>query len=321
MQSYEKNIRNFSSQLSRDSLVARNLRPTERKKFDGIILCGMGGSGLAGDVIFNNSKYLGIKVPIVVWKDYGIPPETIFENPLFIFISYSGDTEEVLTGFAEVGSSNACAVGTGGRLKSISNKRSVTFIEIPQMDSEPRQAIGYLTYGALLAIKLKIGGSKIPDLRNIIKPSKLRSDCMSLSHQLDKHIVVVYTDFQHSFLAYNWKIRLNETAKIPAFAGVLPETNHNEIESYQNNKHKLAVLFLTTGVESARIKKRIIITKKVLRRNNTKFFEYTIKGRNKFEKTWNSSVAADWVSLFIAERNKINPSLTNNISEIKKALK
>ncbi|MDY6915956.1 MAG: SIS domain-containing protein, partial [Candidatus Cloacimonadota bacterium] len=61
-------------------------------KIERIVICGMGGSAISGDIAaaaFNSI------IPISVVKDYNIP--YVDEKTLVICISYSGNTEETLS--------------------------------------------------------------------------------------------------------------------------------------------------------------------------------------------------------------------------------
>jgi glucose-6-phosphate isomerase len=74
MPTYHTNLHFFPLEFSRTNITARRFTALRGgKKPDGIVVIGMGGSGLAGDLLVHFSHSLKLPVPVVVWKDYGIP--------------------------------------------------------------------------------------------------------------------------------------------------------------------------------------------------------------------------------------------------------
>ncbi len=61
-------------------------------EYDSLLVMGMGGSGVAGDVLSLLSNQVSSK-NIIVRKSYSVPKKLIENNPFCLFISYSGNTE------------------------------------------------------------------------------------------------------------------------------------------------------------------------------------------------------------------------------------
>ena len=98
MRSYLEQILDFPKQFGLENLRLLNAsRLKSGREPDGLIFVGMGGSGLPATLFSGLREYANLRLPIVVWKSYGLP-EHSFKNPLYIFISFSGNTAETLSG-------------------------------------------------------------------------------------------------------------------------------------------------------------------------------------------------------------------------------
>ena len=112
----------------------------------GLVVCGMGGSAIGGDLAM---AALGDRAtrPITVVRGYAleswIPPES-----LVLCASYSGETEETLACFEAAGAAGAQRVvlTTGGTLAELAREEGVPVIGVPA-GMQPRAAVVYMTIG------------------------------------------------------------------------------------------------------------------------------------------------------------------------------
>ena len=126
--------------------------PENYKEVENLVMCGMGGSGLAGCIV--ESVFSGsLRIPIVRVNDYNLPG---FANnkSLVVCSSYSGNTEEAISNANEAINRKAkwMAIGTGGELEKLARSNNVPFNKIePQHNpsNQPRMAIGYSLTGQL----------------------------------------------------------------------------------------------------------------------------------------------------------------------------
>ena len=81
-----------------------------RDDVDSVLVLGMGGSGIVGDLLPVVAGPF-MPVPVVVVKGYE-PPSYVTDRTLVFAISFSGDTEETLDA-----ASTAAAAGGGTRVK------------------------------------------------------------------------------------------------------------------------------------------------------------------------------------------------------------
>lgn len=323
MDSYLKNVVEFNKQLGREGLSSYNLKDLKNKKVDGLFVLGMGGSGLAGEVLVATRKEIGLKAPLVLYKDYGLPDKDIygFKNPFYVFVSFSGNTEETVSGLQAALKSPAikkssAVIATGGELLQLAEKHGLPTVSFPASDLTPRQATGRMFYGLMEILReLKLVSSRDFSMTHLSTLS-FKSAGKSLAKKLSGSLPIFYTDEAHRHLGYFWKIRINETAKTQAFLNVLPEMNHNEIVSFEKPIARTSAIFINSA-EKNRLNTRIDITKNLLKKSGAKIISLNPKGKSSLEETWNMIMLADWTSYFMAEINKVKPAPVKIVEELK----
>src|SRR3989344_95087 len=133
-----KVIEDFPHQCRTALPLAKGM--TVSGKVDKIVVAGMGGSAVGGDLL---RLYMSeSKIPVFVVRDYKVP-NFVDENTLFFAVSYSGNTEETIAAFDDAQRKKAkiIAVTSGGQLASKAKK----VIKIP-LGLQPRAALGYLFF-------------------------------------------------------------------------------------------------------------------------------------------------------------------------------
>ncbi len=306
MNHLEKNISEFGKQLTEKHLIGFNLEKLSDARPDGIVIAGIGGSTLVGDVLKGIQEEIGLNLPIVVWKDYGIPKHW-FKKPLYVFISFSGNTEEPLSGFTALlkrGEKRLAAVSSGGKLKDWSLAGRIPLVSFSAGNLTPRQTTGIMFYGLTKLLKVAGLKIKIKDLSKRVISNSFRKEGKKIASHLKDKTVVIYTDEPHRHLGYIWKIKLNETAKNPAFNNVLPEMDHNEITGFDGRKFNGAAIFIESA-SNPRMKKRFKLTEKLLKERGIRIIKLRLSGKTEIEKTWNMMVLADWTSYFLAKLNGV----------------
>lgn len=318
MVSYEENIAKFGEQLSFKNLADFRLKKPAKTRPDGIVICGMGGSGIPGIIIESFSEEMNIPVPTIIVKDRKIP-RLYFKNPFFIVVSFSGETMETLACLKQVltikSKSGAAVVTSGGKLKSFADKCGLPLVIFRAGDLTPREASGTMVHGIVKVLKAVFPPMKTSPLKGF-EPLRLKSFGKQLARKAKDRNILIYTDHSFAHLGYIWKTNLNETAKIPAFTNNYPELNHNEIAGFEKAKGAWAIFWLKEK-SSAVLNEKIKIISKIIG-NRVKSFEVPIEGRNVQEKTWNSIVLSHWVSLNLAKLNKVDPRKTKIIDKLKK---
>jgi len=320
----EESIKKISEQFTYEPVIENQSAYTSSERF---ILGGMGGSHLAADIL--KTRRPGIE--LYVHRNYGLPPfdEDFLKSALCIASSYSGNTEETLSFFNEAYEKglNIMAVSTGGALLERAKELGRPYIELPQTGIQPRMALGYFLIALATIIKDREVLSELGALATDLKPKESRVEAVELAKSLENHIPVIYTSAENVWVAYNWKIKFNETAKIPAFYNVIPEVNHNEmtgfdsIESTRKLSAPFRFIFIKDSADHPLIRKRMDILEKLLEERGHEVISRELSGKTQLERIFNSLTLADWTALELSTLYGTEPEAVPMVESFKKLLK
>ena len=117
----------------------------EVQSYKDLLIVGMGGSGVSGDVlklILNETTQINVEVR----KAYGIPEVIAQRKPKCLFISYSGNTEETVEAVNDAIKYNLdwSVISSGGRLLELAKEHNKPFVKVPE-GLQPRAAFGLMT--------------------------------------------------------------------------------------------------------------------------------------------------------------------------------
>jgi glucose/mannose-6-phosphate isomerase len=267
-------------------------------------------------------------IDLYVHRDYGLPPfsDEFFKKSLLIASSYSGNTEEVVS-FVEqalVRGYPIAIVTCGGKLLELAEKNSLPHIKLPDVGIQPRSALGFSTVAlAKLTGDLELL-AELRELSQKIVPGTFEKDGKKLAEKLKGKIPLVYSSVKNLPLAYNWKIKFNETGKVPAFYNLFSEMNHNEISGFdpssgvKNLITNFSAIFLTDDADNSHIQKRMVVCKKLYEKQGIETFSEPLAGGTILERAFNSLLLADWTALYIANASGADPEKVPLIEEFKK---
>ena len=304
-------------------------------QYDSLLVMGMGGSGVSGDVLSLLSKEVSSK-NVTVRKSYSIPTKLIELNTFCLFISYSGNTEETISGLEDAIKNNLdwAVISSGGKLIDLALEHSKEYIKIPE-GLQPRAAFGYLTQAVCKIVDVVEGTDFLKDLRdagdylndilNKKEDSEIYIEAKSIASQVNKKTCVIYGGTELSELvASRWKTQINENSKSKAFVGSMPEVHHNEILSWdadlEGSKSSFVLIFLRDDSENSQISKRFNLTKKLL---GEKVKIFNIKPKSKgttLIKLMELVLLGDLFSLSLAEELNMVPEDIEGIENLKKLL-
>ncbi len=323
MKNNNTNFEKLSLTIKEQLMHSFKIENKERlKKAESFILSGIGGSALAGGII----KGYKPETPLSVHRGYGLPFIKDKKKTLIIFSSYSGNTEEVLSGLkeAKIKRLNFAIIAKGGKLIEIAKKDKIPYIQIPDIGLEPRMALGFSAKALAKIIGEKKGTIEMEKTAEKINFPTLKEKGEIYSKKIEDLIPVIYASDKNVEIAYNLKIKLNENAKYPAFYNEIPESNHNEISSFNSKTLKFAKallpVFLRDKEDHARIEKRMEITKEIYKKEGFKIIEIEIPKGTFFDKYFISGALFDYITLFLAKEYNTNPISIPTIESLKKKL-
>src|SRR3989338_5400904 len=296
-------IMNFNLQFGYRLVVENKNRLKKYRKF---IVAGMGGSHLSGDLI----RAVYPDIDITIHSDYGLPyvSKTDVKHTLVIASSYSGNTEETIDAFRTAIKRKIplAAMTTGGILLNHAKKQNIPYVELPETGIQPRMSLGF---GVLALLSLVGRGESIGELSLLVdrlRPRDFEKKGKSLAKKLYGRTPIIYSSLRNYAIAYNWKIKFNETGKVPAFYNILPELNHNEMTGFdvkagtRGLSKKNYFIFLRDAEDHPRILKRMSILKKLYNDRGLIVETIDIKGSTRFHKIFSSLVLADWTAYYTA---------------------
>lgn len=311
-------VKNFASQFTYEPEIQSWSFSGE---FDRYIVAGMGGSGLAAQLLQTWSP----EIPLEVYQNYSSP--LLFEKigkTLIIAISYSGNTEEVISVFnaAIEAKHPVIAVAVGGKLLELAKKYSVPFITLPNTGIQPRAAIGYMIRALLKILNNTKGLEETSALADSLNTGSFEDRGKALAGIIQGKIPIIYSSERNRAVAYNWKISFNETGKIPAFYNIFPELNHNEMIGYGIAKlaQKFQFIFLRDDQDNTRIVRRMDLLEEEFKKQGHLIENVFMHGKSEFEKIFSSIVLAWWAAYYIAQSYGQDSEEVNFQEDFKKQL-
>ncbi|MGC9610899.1 MAG: SIS domain-containing protein [Minisyncoccia bacterium] len=316
MASYEENLTGFKNQLSFKGLSALNLKTLSEVKPNGIVVFGMGGSGIPGIILEKLADEMKIPVPVVAVRDDKLP-RLFFKKPLFIAVSFSGETAEtlkILNAVLKIKNASVAAITGGGKLKKLAKREKLPSVFFRKGGLTPRESSAKMFYGIVRVLN-RVFPIKVLNSPKLANQSQLKNLGKKLARAANNRDVLIYTASEFSHLGQVWETNLDETAKTPAFANVFPELSHNEIAGFKKKSGNWIIFWLK---DKSTDDKKIKNIEKILGGEGIKSVEIPLTGGNKQEKTWNSILLSHWTALELAKLNKINPRKTEIIDKLKK---
>ena len=298
-------------------------------KFKAVIICAMGGSALGGEILKTWLEDHKTRVPLIINRNYSLP-KFVDKEYLVLFISYSGNTEEVLSAFKEAQRKKLkiAAITSGGKLAKACKKKNVPLVLFPK-NYPPRTTLGF-QFGSLvkLLFKARIIKNKekaILSLEKELSSKKLEAQGKRLAKKLKNKIPLIYASDKIKEIARIWKIKFNENSKVPSFHNYLPELNHNEMVGFSRiEKQKIGkfhALILRDAKDNPKILKRMKLTAEILRGKKIKVDFIKMEGKNTLSKIFSSLILSDWASYYLALENKIDPIPVELVEKFKKKMK
>ncbi|MBP2671904.1 MAG: bifunctional phosphoglucose/phosphomannose isomerase [candidate division NC10 bacterium] len=326
----------FPAQVEEALAIGRAARlPRPPRGITSIVLTGLGGSAIAGDLL---RSYLAGKldVPLIVNRHYTLPA-FVGRGTLVLVSSYSGNTEETNAAHraAERRGAKILCISSGGITSTLAARHGRPLIRIPG-GLPPRGALGYSFFPLLLALtRMGFVPSRAREIAETVAllraqakafsdPASEGNPAAAIAEMLNRRIGIIYAaaDLLEP-VATRWRGQLEENAKTLAFSHILPEMNHNEIVGWQvltGAMKEMQVIFLRDSEDHPRVQTRIDVTRSLLLPYTGRITEVWSQGVGRLARMFSLVQLADWVSLYLAAAHGVDPMPVAAIDRLKKAL-
>lgn len=309
--------------------------PNAYRQVKRVAIVGVGGSAIGGDLL-RTLVMEECPIPVLVHRDY-VLPGFVDAQTLVIVCSYSGNTEEALTGFdgALQKGARLLSITTGGELERRSRELGLPLCSY-RYESQPRAALGYslmFLLGVFQCLGWVAGTSgHVAEAVSVMRRWHVEIDASvplaenaakQLAQKLHQRLPVVYAAEHLSEVARRWKGQFNENSKSWAVFDVLPELNHNTVVGYPlppalpGLAH---VLMLTSSLNHARVLLRFDITRQLLQRDGYACQVIRARGKGKLAQVLSLVHFGDYVSYYLAMLNGVDPWSVGNIEFVKNRL-
>ena len=295
----------------------------------GLLVAGVGGSAIGGELA---AAALGRRAsrPVRAVRDYSLEPWT-GDDTLVLCASYSGGTEETLACFEEATERGMPRVvlTTGGELAERARAEGVPVIGVPS-GMQPRAAVVYMVVAALECAALCGAG---PSLRGELEGAEALlarlveewgpdsagdSPAKALARELHGAMPVLYGAGPTVAAAQRWKNQINENAKLPAFWGELPESDHNEVCGWDRAAElgRMRAVFLDDPGIDERTRRRIDPTARIAQPAS----RVEAVGDDATQRVLSLVLLGDLVSVYLAALGGVDPWEIEAIDRLKAEL-
>jgi glucose/mannose-6-phosphate isomerase len=308
----------------RDALWRVESARLEPSEAAGLMVCGMGGSAIGGDLA---AAALGDRLtrPLLTVRGYGLPSWATPEWAV-LCSSYSGNTEETLACFAaaEALGARRLVASTGGELVDGAREGGVPVIGLPGILPAPRTAVAYML---VCATEVAAAVGVAPRIHSEIdaaaaflerESDSLQERAAEIVARLGETVAVVTGADLTAPVARRWKTQINENAERPAFFSELPEADHNELCGWSGGE--LSAVMLEDSDQHPRERRRFELTAELIRAGGAEAVRIETEGETRVARLLWATMLGDLVSLGMAEARGVDPLPVTAIEGLKASL-
>lgn len=308
--------------------------PVMNNSYLNVVFAGMGGSALGALL---STTWPKCTVPFEICRNYDIPGY-VGKGTLFIASSYSGNTEETLEALRQAEDKGAAIViiTAGGKLADIARDKGYPLALMPEV-GQPRFA-ALMNLKATVTVLERAGLSAQPEPTKVLHTASVSlreaiqawvptvPAAKNLAKQLAQEVIgksaVIYAGPYLFPAAYKWKISFNENAKNVAWCNQIPEFNHNEFIGWSSHPvdKPYTVIDLRSGLEHARVQKRFEVSDRLLSGQRPAAHVVQAEGDTILNQLLWTVALGDFVSLYTALLNGLNPTPVDLIEKFKNSL-
>jgi len=331
-----KSLYDFPKQFKAAENIMRKQKLSFNKKYKNALILGVGNSTQIAYRSIDSIQINKSNIPIILNSKPDIP-SWVDKDTLVIAVSHSGESIEVLEAVDRTLSLgiNIFTITADGKLKEkAAGNNNITIIDY-DIDIISRMAVGYI-YVFIVNILKQAGAIDIcsdrkdcpvgidwdevepaisdfskelvPDVKtnkNIAKRTAIN---------LLNNIPIIYgSNRLTETVCYRLKNQICLNSKNFAHFNTMPEMDHGEIAAWEMRhelRNKFFVLFISDKDSRTATKSRIEIFKGILMEKRIIFEEIMLEGPSDAVKVFNGILLADWISIYLAVLNAVNPSTT-----------
>ena len=307
----------------------------DREDIESVVVLGMGGSGIAGDLLLATAAPF-MSVPVVVVKSY-IPPAFVSDSTLVFAISFSGDTEETVEATSEAAMQGArvVVVSGGGELTRLAGSWGAPAIAVPNAAiPQPRAGLGAMAIPPLVVLEeiglfpgatewIELAVAQLRRRRDaLLRPNNLAAE---LARRIGRTIPLFHgAGALGATAGARWRTQVNENAKCPAFTSVQPELCHNEICGWGQHGDATRQLFTLVNLrhdhEHPQLTRRFELVGDMVREVLAGIEEVRAEGEGELAQLLDLILVGDFTSLHMAAQEGIDPGPVPALDEIKARL-
>lgn len=301
-----------------------------------IVIGGVGGSGIVGDILVDQCRD-AIDVPVSVCRALTLP-YFVGEQTLFVAISYSGETEETLGLLRQAIQRKASVVTitSGGRLLSLSREERIRHVQV-QPGMLTRLALPELVSAAMFVLGaagiiqdadrllLETADSVAVEIERV-KPTvpSPRNQAKQIAQALVGKLPLLFGSEENVSVLRRFKNELNENSKIPAFYCALPEGYHDDVEGLRTlgqltQVQPIMVRSLTETDGQKRTRERLYAVLNEL--HFPTVLELSGSGPNRLSQLFTAITISDYVSVYLAVLRRVDPTELTLIPDFRKAMR
>ena len=313
---------------------ARSLDLPSAADVESVIVCGMGGSAMAGELLRAAFRDL-IGVPVEVNRRSDLPAYAGAAT-LVVGSSYSGSTSETLAAFRDA-VTRGCrllAVTSGGTLGAEAVAAGAPVVSLPS-GFQPRAALGHLglsLIGALESMALlppagedveetiaeldRLAAQMTIDVQASSNPAKQLASLIG-----DRVPVIWGAEAVGEVAAMRWKTQMNENGKVPAFSASMSELDHNEVVGWTRPYGSTFTLIaLRHDGEHPEVRARFPLSYQIARDAGVETEEVRAGGTSGLARLMGLILVGDFVSAYVGLRRGVDPTPVAVITRLKAAL-
>jgi len=329
-----KVLYDFPRQFKAAENIIRKEKLSFDMKFKNALILGVGSSTNTAYRLIDSIEINRSNIPVVLCSKTTIP-SWVDKYSLVVAISHSGNSIEVIKAVDKALNSGikVIAVTTGGKLKDKATyNKNIKLIEY-EVDIISRMAVGYI-YVFMVNILNRAGAVDIcsdkKDCLLGIDWDKVENAIFEFSKELSPDIKTYKNIAKKTAINLFGNIpviygsnRLTETVSFRlksqiclnsnnfAHFNTLPQLDHDEIAVWEMKselRNKFFVIFITDKDSKRDTIRRVEILKGILIEKGINFEEIILEGSNDAVKVFSGIFLADWISVYLAVLNKVDPT-------------